>query len=115
MEPGAGLRVGVERSAAREQYERDRRERGEEVPLARHRTARNRDLRNATSRKLTATRLIRASVDSKIGLKASLRGSGTRANGISAQKTTNKAMATASARRRAPGGAGAVTRNAFDP
>ena len=84
-------------------------------PLARQRTARNRDLRNATSRKLAATRLIRASVDSKIGLKASLRGSGTRANGISAQKTENKAMATAGARRQAAGGAGSLTRNAFDP
>ncbi len=84
-------------------------------PLARPSTARNRDLRKATSRKLAATRLFSAKTDSKIELKASMRGKGMRANGISAQKTTNNAMATADARRRAPSGAGAVTRNAFDP
>src|SRR6266850_399829 len=32
IEPGAGLRVGVERTAARKQHDRDRHERGEEVP-----------------------------------------------------------------------------------
>src|SRR5271165_5072658 len=83
-------------------------------PLARQRTARSRDLRNTTSRKPAVTRPVSARIDSKIGIKASTRGKGTRANGKSAQKATNNPMATASARRRAPSGADAVTRNASD-
>ena len=84
-------------------------------PLARERTARNRDLRNARSREAAVNKVFTASIASKIGIEASIRGKGVRANGISAQKATNNAITTANARRRAPGSASVVTRNAFDP
>src|SRR5208282_4038598 len=83
-------------------------------PLARQRTARIRDLRNATSSKLAVTKLISAKVASKVGIRASRRGIGTRINGATTQNATNSAMMTTSAPRLAPRDADAVTRSGSD-
>jgi hypothetical protein len=53
-------------------------------------------------------------MESKIGIKVSIRGKGTRANGISRQKAAKDAMTIASAHRFAAGGAGTTERNVLE-
>jgi hypothetical protein len=83
-------------------------------PAARRRTVRSRDLLNPTTRRPAVTKLLSATIESKTGIRGSIRGKGTRANGISRQNVANDAMTMASAHRVAVVGAGTIERNVLE-
>ena len=75
---------------------------------------RSRDLLKPTTRRPAVIKLLSATIESKTGIKVSIRGKGTRANGISRPNVANDAMTMASAHRLAAGGAGTTERNVLE-